>query len=104
MPRRHDGAMITEQLYRDDAYLRDCSAQVLAVNDPGGIVLDRTVCYAASGGQPGDTGVLAIEGALACPITAPIYAADRTILHVPESGGPLPRPGPAVLAVLDWNT
>ena len=97
-------AMITEQLYRNDAYLRDCSARVLAVNEPGGIVLDRTVFYAASGGQPGDTGVLEIEGGLACPITATIYAADRTILHVPELGGPLPRPGQAVRAVLDWNT
>ena len=44
---------MTEQLYRTDAYLRDCAAQVLSINDRGGIILDRTVLYAAGGGQPG---------------------------------------------------
>ena len=34
---------MTEQLYRADAYQRDCSARVLGVNERGGIILDRTV-------------------------------------------------------------
>lgn len=47
----------TDALFRDDAYLRTADATVVAVNDRGGIILDRTIFYATSGGQPGDTGL-----------------------------------------------
>jgi misacylated tRNA(Ala) deacylase len=94
---------MTEQLYRTDPYLRDCTAQVLGVNGRGGIVLDRTVFYAAAGGQPGDKGVLETEGGR-CPIATTVYDADKsTIVHVPAEGGTLPAPGQSVRASLDWG-
>ena len=46
--------MPTALLFRDDAYLPEAEATVLAVNDRRGIILDRTVFYATGGGQPGD--------------------------------------------------
>lgn len=53
--------MKTEQLYLTDSYLKECEAEVLEVNDGKFVVLDKTLFYATSGGQPHDTGVIARE-------------------------------------------
>ena len=50
---------MTQDLFRQDAYLRECDATVTAISDQG-IVLDRTVFYPLGGGQAGDTGVLVL--------------------------------------------
>jgi len=48
---------MTEELFREDATLLECSARVLCV-DADGVRLDRTVFYPQGGGQAGDAGVL----------------------------------------------
>jgi misacylated tRNA(Ala) deacylase len=94
---------MTETLFRADAYARACDAKVLALNVRGGIVLDRTVCYASAGGQPGDGGTLTWDGGT-CAIATTVYDADKTtIVHVPAAGSAAPPIGAPVSLALDWE-
>ena len=94
---------MTALLFRDDAYLAQCDARVIAV-DARGIQLDRTVFYPTGGGQPGDCGVLrrADGRVVAIADTRKGEAADE-VLHVPAPGAELPEPGEAVIAEIDWS-
>ncbi|MFN3130740.1 alanyl-tRNA editing protein [Roseibium sp.] len=94
---------MTTPLFRDDAYLRSCEADVVAVNERGGIVLDRTVFYATGGGQPGDTGYLELEDGARIDIATTVYDADKkTIVHMPVEEQALPEPGTKLTAHIDW--
>ena len=97
--------MATECLFRDDSYLKECAARVVAVTEQGGIVLDRTVFYANSGGQPGDTGVLSTADGKTVPIANAVYtdAAKSEIAHVPAAGAAALSVGDAVSAAIDWD-
>ncbi|HWC94904.1 MAG TPA: alanyl-tRNA editing protein [Pseudolabrys sp.] len=97
--------MATECLFRDDSYLKECAARVVAVTEQGGIVLDRTVFYANSGGQPGDTGALTTADGKTVPIANAVYtdAAKSEIAHVPAAGAPALSVGDAVSVAIDWD-
>jgi misacylated tRNA(Ala) deacylase len=94
---------MTIELFRDDAYLKSCTATVAGV-DAAGIRLDRTVFYPMGGGQPGDVGTLRrADGTTITIADTRKGAAPGEILHVPVAGQPEPTLGEAVRAEIDWT-
>lgn len=96
-------AFSTQAVFRDDAYRAEEKAVVVAVNERGGIVLDRSIFYATSGGQPGDTGVLkrADGGEIAIAATITGETKDE-IIHVPAPDQSVPAVGEEVSLAIDW--
>jgi misacylated tRNA(Ala) deacylase len=95
---------MTEFLFRDDSYLPATPATVVDVTEDGGIVLDRTVFYAASGGQPGDNGTITRADGSVIPVTTAVHPdGDKTrIVHVPAEGQSAVAVGEQVTAAIDW--
>ncbi|RJT38545.1 alanyl-tRNA editing protein [Mesorhizobium waimense] len=94
----------TEALFRDDAYLRKAQAQVVAVNERGGIILDRSIFYATSGGQPGDTGTLERADGSRIVIAATIAGETKDeIIHVPSPEQAVPGFGERLKLAIDWE-
>lgn len=98
--------MSTDCLFCEDSYLKDCSATVVALTETGGVVLDRTIFYAASGGQPGDTGTLRSANGDAIRIASAAYV-DREkteIAHSPPVATGLDlKIGEPVHIAIDWD-
>jgi misacylated tRNA(Ala) deacylase len=94
---------MTQALFREDAYRKECEATVTAAG-PEGVVLDRTVFYPTGGGQPGDSGVLEVAGG---PVLRVVEArkgeTPDEVLHILEDGSPRPLVGAKVTARIDWD-
>ena len=94
----------TEVLFRDDSYLREADARVVRVNDRGGVVLDRTIFYATSGGQPGDTGFLERADGTRVAVAGTITGESKEeILHIPAAGAEPLQAGEALKLLIDWE-
>lgn len=91
-----------EELFRDDSYLKECTAIVVA-SSADGIRLDRTVFYPTGGGQPGDTGRLHFGDQAIEIVDTRKGAEPGEILHIPAEGSALPGPGMAIRAEIDWD-
>jgi misacylated tRNA(Ala) deacylase len=103
---------MTQELFRQDAYLRETPAAVRAIGEQG-IVLDRTVFYPLGGGQAGDSGVLVLADGRLLLVADTRKHKDAEgrptgeIVHVPAPGqedllAGL-REGDPVIARIDWE-
>ena len=93
---------MTRPLFRDDAYQTSAPARVIALNDRGGVILDQSIFYPTSGGQPGDSGRLVWQGGETAIATA-VKGDGDTVVLVPADGAPLPPVGSEVSQEIDWN-
>jgi misacylated tRNA(Ala) deacylase len=103
---------MTQDLFRENAYLKECPATVTAVGEQG-IVLDRTVFYPLGGGQAGDSGVLVMADGRELAIADTRKGKDaegrptQDICHLPAAGQETLlsalKAGDAVMARVDWD-
>jgi misacylated tRNA(Ala) deacylase len=94
---------MTELLFRDDGYRRNCTARVQSI-DERGIRLDRTVFYPTGGGQPGDTGVLRLASGETIAVADTVKGdGPDDVIHAPAPGAAMPEPGAEIIAEIDWE-
>ena len=90
---------MTEKLYHTDSYLRECEATVTKVWDKN-IVLDRTVFYAKSGGQPADSGKIISQKGEEYPVLLARQNGGDTVHELDREGLAV---GGKVQCILDWE-
>src|SRR3981081_216894 len=92
---------MVEELFRQDAYLKDAEATVTAL-DERGVRLDRSIFYPTGGGQPGDTGVPRGDAGEAAIVDA-VKADGADVLHILAPDAPRPALGTKLHTALDWD-
>ncbi|MDA0187816.1 MAG: alanyl-tRNA editing protein [Proteobacteria bacterium] len=93
---------MTEPLFMTDPYRKSATARVIALTEEGGIVLDRTIFYPRSGGQPGDSGTLDL-GDQRIAIATAVKGEGGAIVLVPAEAVTLPPLEAEVEQRLDWE-
>ncbi len=91
---------VTDLLYLRDVELRSTEATVVDRRDDA-VVLDRTVLYPTGGGQPHDTGTLAVDGAELAVTQVKTDREDRQVWH--HLDGAAPAIGSSVTVAVDWE-
>jgi len=91
---------LSKELFRQDSYLRTCSA-VVTLADDNSVCVDQTIFYPLGGGQPGDTGTMVWDTGSARIVDT--RNSPEGIRHILEEGAELPAVGAKVELELDWE-
>lgn len=91
---------MTELLFREDAYQTAADCHVIGHTPEGGILVDRSVFYATSGGQPGDSGMLD-WGDQRIPIATALKVGGAIAL-IPAEPMAMPPIGAPARQLVDW--
>tara|TARA_B100000586_G_scaffold237228_1_gene188422 strand:+ start:698 stop:1399 length:702 start_codon:yes stop_codon:yes gene_type:complete len=92
---------MTEALFKHDAYLQECKAQII-VSSNEFVILDKTVFYPTGGGQPGDTGQIKWNDN-SVDVIDTRYSKNGEIQHFLKNNNPLPSEGVTVKAEINWD-
>lgn len=91
---------MSEALYLRDCYIKEFEALVLSIGDDGrSIILDKTLFYPTSGGQPNDLGVL--KTSTAEYIVLDTIKKDGNIIHRVNIVGL--KANDKVIGIIDWD-
>lgn len=93
---------MTKLLFREDPYLRDGTGTVAGHTDEGGILVDASVFYPNSGGQPGDSGIIRWDGGV-MEIATAVKGPGETVVLVPAEPINLPPIGAEIRQELHWD-
>jgi len=93
---------MTTPLYLMDAYQTRAEGSVTGVTEQGGIILDQSLFYATSGGQPGDSGTLTWDDR-DIEITTTIKGQGGSIVLIPAEGVTRPTVGQVVTQDINWD-
>ena len=93
---------MTELLFRKDAYAREATGKVVEITDEGGIILDGSIFYPTSGGQPGDSGALSWNGKT-IEIATAVKGEGEAVIHIPAEPSQLPPVGQSVSQKINWD-
>ncbi|VVB57095.1 Alanyl-tRNA editing protein AlaX-M [uncultured archaeon] len=83
----------TELLFQTDSYQTSFEAKITAVRPDGGLVLDRTLFYYTSGGQPCDKGKIKRMSDGAQAEVVEVKKMDGEVVHYLQAPASPPAPG-----------
>jgi len=93
---------MTRLLFREDPYLRKAKGTVSGHSKEGGILVDASIFYPTSGGQPGDSGIIRWDGGV-MEIATAVKGPGETVILIPAEPIGLPPVGTELDQELHWD-